>query len=142
LVVGIRHVPNLINGVSNFLDLLKTKSVKMAIGSSSPKEVVDYAVSHFNLDKWIEVVITGKDAENGKPSPDIYLKCAEILKVRPSECVVIEDSVNGIKSGKNAGMSVCSFAGTRHHNFDYSDADFEIKSYETSEIERFLKWAF
>jgi HAD superfamily hydrolase (TIGR01509 family) len=136
------NVSSLCEGAPEFLDILKTRGVKLAIGSSSPKELVDFAVDKFGLHKWFDVIVTGKDAENGKPSPEIYLKCAKLLGVAPSECLVIEDSANGILAGKNAGMYVCAFTGTRHHDFDLSKVDFEIDSFSPNDlvkIEQILK---
>jgi HAD superfamily hydrolase (TIGR01509 family) len=137
LVSAVKRVPGLIGGVSELLDSLRARGVKMALGSSSPKEVVDFVAAEFGLNKWMDVTVTGSDSENGKPAPDIYLKCAEQLGVTPGECLVIEDSINGVKSGKNAGMTVCAFTGTRHHAFDLSEADFELKSYSRPDIAEF-----
>jgi HAD superfamily hydrolase (TIGR01509 family) len=142
LVKAIKRVSGLIDGADELLNLLKAKGLKMAIGSSSPKEVVEFAVNQFGLSKWIDVIITGSDAENGKPAPDIYLKCADCLSVEPYECLVIEDSINGIKSGRNAGMKVCAFTGTRHHDFDLSDADFKIDSYSPQSISILMDYIF
>ncbi|MDR3270508.1 MAG: HAD family phosphatase [Peptococcaceae bacterium] len=133
------NVTGLIDGVPEFLDLLKGCGVKMAIGSSSPRELVEFIVQKCGLSQWMDVMITGSDAENGKPAPDIYLKCAERLGVTPTECLVIEDSRNGILAGKNAGMFVCAFTGTKIHAFDLSDADFEISSYAPEETGKFVR---
>jgi HAD superfamily hydrolase (TIGR01509 family) len=127
-------VSGLIDGVPELLDYLKSRNIKMAIGSSSPKELVDFVVGKFGLRKWFDIIITGKDAENGKPSPEIFLKCADLLGVTPLECLVIEDSANGILAGKNAGMYVCAFTGTRRHDFDISKADFEIDSFSQDAV--------
>jgi HAD superfamily hydrolase (TIGR01509 family) len=129
LIQGVTNVTSLIDGVDEFLDRLVRTGIKMAIGSSSPREVVEFAVSKFGLRKWFNIIVNGSDADNGKPAPDIYLKCAKLLDVQPAECLVIEDSENGILSGKNAGMTVCAFTGTAHHGFDLSKADFAIKEY-------------
>ena len=53
-------------------------------------------------------IMTGCDVKKGKPSPDIYLETAKNLGVSPSECLVFEDVIMGIKAGKNAGMQVCA----------------------------------
>ena len=45
---------------------------------------------------------------SGKPSPDVYLKVAEDLQMKPENCLVFEDIPNGIRAGKNAGMEVCA----------------------------------
>jgi len=140
LMTAVNRVPGLVDGAVDFLGSLKSRGIKMAIGSSSPREVVAFAVERFGLGRWIDVIVTGSDAENGKPAPDIYLKCAELLDVQPAECLVIEDSVNGVRSGKNAGMLVCAFTGTRHHDFDLSGAGFELADYSAKALASFRRW--
>ena len=59
----------------------------------------------FNLSDNFDVVVSAADdVKNGKPAPDIFLKAAEKLNVKPEECVVVEDALNGIKAAKAAGM--------------------------------------
>jgi beta-phosphoglucomutase-like phosphatase (HAD superfamily) len=55
-----------------------------------------------------DTVLTACEVKVGKPSPDIYLKTAEKLKVKPEECLVFEDIPMGILAGKNANMKVCT----------------------------------
>jgi len=113
----------------------------MAIGSSSPREIVDYVVREFSLRRWIDEVVTGSDMENGKPHPDIYLRCAELLNVSHNRCVVVEDSPNGIAAGKNACMRVCAFTGTNIHNFNLQGADLEINDYTEASFAKFAEFA-
>ncbi|MCL1790390.1 MAG: HAD family phosphatase [Peptococcaceae bacterium] len=122
-------VSGLIDGVTLYLDRLQAMGIKMAIGSSSPRLLVDFVVEKFGLSKWICGIVTGCDKEKGKPFPDIYLECARLLDMNPEACLVIEDSANGILSGKKAGMCVCAFTGTNPKGFDLSGADFAIHEY-------------
>lgn len=123
------NVTSLIKGATDFLDRFQAMGLKMAIGSSSPWKLVDFVVQKFKLERWMDVIVTGNDAPNGKPSPEIYLKCAANLGVEPTECIVIEDSVNGILSGKNANMYVCAYTSTNYHDLDLSIADIAISEY-------------
>ena len=61
-----------------------------------------------HLDDRIDAVRTACEVAKGKPSPDIYLKVSEDLRVAPKECLVFEDISMGILAGKNAGMKVCA----------------------------------
>ena len=128
------NVTELIPGVSEFLDWLQQRNIKMALGTSSPLVSVELVIEKFSLHKWISVMVTGSDVDKGKPAPDIYLRCAELLSAAPEECLVVEDSANGIKAGKNAGMWVCAFTGAQHHAFDLSQADFELKSFGPEDL--------
>lgn len=94
-------------GAHRLIHHLQTHGVPMALASNSPKESVEQQISYHQ--GWIEsfsVIIGGDKVRNGKPSPDIYLETAKQLKVEPSSCLVIEDSVPGVEAGKAAGMEV------------------------------------
>ncbi len=70
--------------------------------------------------------------KKGKPHPDIYLKVAEDLKVKPEECLVFEDIPNGIIAGKEAGMKVCAIYDTFSDRMDQQKrelADYYIRDY-------------
>ena len=55
-------------------------------------------------------IVTGSEILKGKPAPDIYLKVASDLGVRPEECLVFEDILPGLMAGRNAGMTICAVA--------------------------------
>lgn len=140
LMQGVQqHVTGLIPGAAQFLESLNAKGVMLALGSSSPKQLVDYVVEKYGLATWLSAIVTGDDAANGKPSPEIYLKCAALLRTPPAQCLVIEDSLNGIRSAKNAGMKVCAFTGTNHQKVDLSSADFSIDSYTNKTLATVLQ---
>ena len=77
-----------------------------------------------------DLIFTRDDVENGKPEPDIYLKAKDVFDLSSEQCLVLEDSVNGIKAAQNAGMPV--FAVTNNitrdavHNCKLLDADFIV----------------
>lgn len=59
-----------------------------------------------NLNDTFDVVVTRVDVQNGKPAPDIFLKCSEMLEAAPANCLVYEDSEEGIEAARSAGMDV------------------------------------
>jgi len=71
--------------------------------------------------------VTGSDVTNKKPAPDIYLKAAELLDLRPVECLVVEDAVSGIKAAKAAGCR-CLAVSTSFDRDQLSDADWICQS--------------
>ncbi|MCX8199993.1 MAG: HAD family phosphatase [Candidatus Micrarchaeota archaeon] len=93
----------LFSGLHAALGNIKGK-YRLALVSSSPKEIVELVVNRFELRKYFEQIITGDDVVKGKPDPEPYLKAAKEMGVSPEECVVVEDSINGVKSAKAAGM--------------------------------------
>jgi len=91
-------------GLIELLSYLKENNYKIAVATSSNKEV---ALNHFkraNITEYFEVMVCGDMIENSKPAPDIYLKACELLGVIPSECLAIEDSPNGIRSAFSAEL--------------------------------------
>lgn len=93
-------------GALEFLKELKRNKIKTAIGTSNSRQLAEAVVNALHMDPYIDLILTSCDVERGKPSPDIYLKAAELLKVPEKHCVVCEDVPAGIMAGKAAGMRV------------------------------------
>ena len=91
-------------GLINLLEKLKINKFLLAVASSLPKKVVRYVVDKFKLSNYFHAIISGDNAAEGKPHPEIYLKTAQVLSTAPNSCVAIEDSINGLISAKEAGM--------------------------------------
>ena len=91
-------------GVMAFLDKCEELGIKLGIASSNSTELIEQVLeSHGIMDKF-KSIKSGTQVVKGKPAPDIFLTCAELMKCRPEDCFVIEDSYNGIRAAKNAGM--------------------------------------
>jgi len=101
-----KHEVGLKKGVLDFLNMLKGKDIKMAIGTSNSVELTDAALDSTGIRDYFDVVLTGSEILKGKPDPYIYLECAKRTDLNPEDCVVFEDIVSGIKAGKSAGMRV------------------------------------
>ncbi|MDO5573369.1 MAG: HAD family phosphatase [bacterium] len=126
------HVP-LKAGVKEFLEECVKRKIKLGIASSNSSQLVRTVLKRHQILSNFESVITGCDVCAGKPAPDVYLKAARDLNVKPEECLVFEDITAGIMAGKNAGMKVCAVED------DYSKyqreekrklADYYIKDYQ------------
>jgi len=78
----------------------------LAIASSSNPELISVVVAAARLDDVFPVRVSSQEVARGKPSPDVYLEAAARLRVEPSQCGAVEDSHNGIRSAKAAGMFV------------------------------------
>lgn len=91
-------------GIPELLEYIEKKQSPSAVASSSPKKVIEYVLNKFSLYSYFTAVYSGDCVDNGKPSPDIYLHTSRKLGVFSDRCIVIEDSVNGVKSAKSAGM--------------------------------------
>ena len=92
------------------LRMAKENNCKTGLVTLSAKTEALHFVRALGLEQSLDVVLAREDVENGKPAPDIYLLAAQRLDVEPRDCVVIEDSPNGVRAGVAAGMNVVAFA--------------------------------
>lgn len=84
---------------------------KVALASGSPNELAEYVMKVTGLDQVFLATMYGDDVAQGKPAPDIYLRVLEKIGVRPENAVGVEDSGNGIRSLKAAGMGIIAAPG-------------------------------
>jgi beta-phosphoglucomutase len=92
------------------LKAAKKNFCKVGLATLSKHKDVKYVVETLGIQKLLDVIVTAEDVSKGKPDPEIYLLASKRLRLNPSECLVIEDSVNGVKSGLSAGMNVIAIA--------------------------------
>jgi len=95
-------------GAKEFLDLCKSRGIKLGIATSNSRELAQNVADVHGLHDYFDCIMTGSDVEKGKPAPDIYLAVASQMDVEPSKCLVFEDICHGITAGLAAGMSVCA----------------------------------
>ncbi len=87
------------------LGVLKGKGYRLALASSTRQVVVEKQLKDVGLYDYFEYLICGDMVSNSKPDPEIYAVAVKNLGLTPSECIAVEDSLNGLKSGKAAGLS-------------------------------------
>jgi HAD superfamily hydrolase (TIGR01509 family) len=78
----------------------------LGLATSSNREAIDLVLQRSGLDRLFEVSVSSEEVARGKPAPDVYTEAARRLRVAATDCVAIEDSVNGIRSAVAAGMRV------------------------------------
>ena len=123
-------------GVVFLLDKLASAGVPCAVVSSSSHRWVDGWLEQLDLGKYFQTVVCRGDAPRIKPAPDLFLEAAHRLGVAPTECLVIEDSLNGVTSAKAAGMPVWVVPNRVTSALDFSVADQVVGSL-TERVERF-----
>jgi len=124
-------------GAEDFLKYLKSRGIKTGIATSNSKELAGAVIDALNMAPYMDEIHTSCEVEKGKPAPDIYLLVAKCLGVDPSECLVFEDVINGIKAGQAAGMKVCAVPDDYTKDIEGLKkelADFYINDY--TEVER------
>ncbi|UCD03522.1 MAG: HAD family phosphatase [Candidatus Woesearchaeota archaeon] len=120
-------------GVIEFIDKLRTSGFKLAIASASPVNFIEFVLSKLNLKDKFDVITSSTEVEHGKPSPDVFLLAAKRLGLKPEECIVIEDGVNGMVAAKRANMFCIGYV-NRKVNKDLP-ADIIISNFNEINIE-------
>src|SRR3989337_4459148 len=126
----------LVPGLITILKEVKESGFLLALASSSPYKVINFVLGKFSLNEFFSVVVSGESVEFGKPAPDIYLFTARKLgacpeqgrRIEPSECAVIEDSINGVKSAKGVGMFCIAIPDKRLSQGDFQIIDLVVHS--------------
>ena len=108
---------------------------RLGLASGSDRPVVDAVLSLRDLRRHFSATVTASEVKRGKPSPEIFLRTAELLGVAPGECWVIEDSKPGVAAALAAGMRVIAITNT-HPADELRSATVVVENY--AEIERLL----
>lgn len=93
-------------GVKDIFEYIRNNGLKCAVATSTRRESAEKTLHEIGVWDYLDAVVYGDEVERGKPEPDIFLRAAKAIGVNPSEAVVVEDSINGIKAGYAAGMRV------------------------------------
>jgi beta-phosphoglucomutase family hydrolase len=91
-------------GVVELIKSLKTANYALAVGSSAIRLNVETVIHGLGLGRYFTCVVTGDEVTKAKPEPDIFLKAADLCKIPPAQCIVIEDSFHGVTAANRAGM--------------------------------------
>lgn len=100
----IQENANALPGVIQTLELCKTNGFKIALASSSAMSLIDVVVDKLNIRHYFDLLVSAEFEPYGKPHPSVFLTTAKQLNVLPTECLVFEDSVNGMIAAKAARM--------------------------------------
>lgn len=93
-------------GVKDIFEYIRNYGLKCAVATSTRRESAEKTLHEIGVWDYLDAVVYGDEVERGKPEPDIFLRAAKAIGVNPSEAVVVEDSINGIKAGYAADMRV------------------------------------
>ena len=93
-------------GVKEVFEYIRNNGLKCAVATSTRRESAEKTLHKIGVWDYLDAVVYGDEVEHGKPEPDIFLRASKAIGISPSEVVVVEDSINGIKAGYAAGMRV------------------------------------
>mgnify|MGYP000936416411 CR=1 FL=1 len=129
----------LIEGILTLLRTLKEKGIPTGLASSSSLEYIEAVLDKYKIREYFQVVVTGESMEKGKPAPDIFLYTAKLLEAKSENCVVIEDSENGVKAAKAGGMRCIGFKNPNSGEQDLHGADWLIDSIKEIRFEDLIR---
>jgi len=111
--------------VTDTLKQLKEAGFRLALASSTHLELVERVLKENGIRDYFEAVVSGEQFKKSKPDPEIYLYTAGQLKLKPEECLAVEDSTIGITAAHRAGLKIAAVIDTRY-GFDQSLADYKL----------------
>ena len=123
-----------VRGLAQFLQ--RYEKVPKAIGSNAEPANINFVLDHFGLRRYFDVTVDGQQVNRPKPAPDIYLKAAELLGIKPANCIVFEDSPTGIEAGRAAGMRLVGVETTPTR---FQDVDLHIQDFADPRLENWLR---
>lgn len=119
----------LIDGVLKLIKDYYNNELILVLASSASMNTINNVFSRFNLNQYFIAKLSGADLKASKPHPEIFIKAAEASGYQKSECMVIEDSTNGIAAAKAANIFCVGFKSPHSKNQNYTKADLVITNF-------------
>lgn len=127
-------------GFELFVHILREQGVKTAVVTSSNKQKMESVYrQHPEFKSIFDAILTSEDFDESKPSPDCYIKGAHRFGVKPEDCIVFEDSFNGLKSGRASGAFVIGLATTNSPESIAPYADVVVKDFHDPILSQYIK---
>jgi putative hydrolase of the HAD superfamily len=126
-------------GIDDYLAEAERRGLKTAIVSSSDTEWIERHLSRLErTNGWGAIVAANREVERAKPRPDLYLEALRLLGLQPDEAIAFEDSVNGIRAAKAAGVLVVAVPNPITETFALDEADLLVTSLEDVPLDELL----
>mgnify|MGYP001161442138 FL=1 len=120
----------LIEGVEKLIKDYHKNGLTLILASSASMFTINNVTKRFKLNTYFKDKLSGADLKASKPNPEIFIKAAESANVETKECIVIEDSTNGIKAANSAGIFCIAYKSKNSEGQNYNLADKLITNYE------------
>jgi HAD superfamily hydrolase (TIGR01509 family) len=119
----------MIDGALNLIKNYFYNNLTLILASSASMTNINRIFKKFDLDKFFKAKISGADLKESKPNPEIFIKAAKLSGFNKSECIVIEDSTNGIIASKSAGIYCIGYNSPNSKNQNYDKADLVVSNF-------------
>ena len=126
-------------GLRGILQIVEDRQLPRAVATSSPRAYMTPLLQRFELLRHFPLTLTAEDVTHGKPHPEVYLTAARLLKVDPSEMLVLEDSETGTRAAAAAGAYVVSVPNRHTAAGDFSMSRMRIESLQDERLATFLR---
>ena len=130
---------DLIEGVLDLIKDYHRNGMTLVLGSSASMENINNIFSRFDLEHFFSAKFSGADLKASKPHPEIFEKAADATGFKRDECLVIEDSTNGIEAAKAAGIFCVGYDSFHSKDQDYSKADIVVSDFNDISYEKIIK---
>ncbi|UPS90912.1 HAD family phosphatase [Bizionia sp. M204] len=126
----------LIDGVLELIQDYHKNKVTLVLASSASMQTIESVFNRFELDPYFKAKLSGADLKASKPHPEIFLKAAESSGFKKEQCLVIEDSTNGIKAANAAGIFCVGYKSLHSKNQNYETANLVIDDFKSISYQR------
>ena len=126
----------LLDGVEDLIKDLYTNGMQLVLASSSANVTIERIFDRFNLHHYFTHKVSGEDFPKSKPHPAIFLKAAELAQTPVENCIVIEDSTNGIQAAVSAGIFCVGYDSFHSKDQDLSKANVVIRHFNELNFEK------
>lgn len=131
---------DLIPGVKDLILHYYENEIKLILASSATMTTINMVFEKFELEKYFEGKISGADLKESKPHPEVFLLAAEMANEPVENCMVIEDSTNGILAAHRAKIFCAAYRSPHSKNQDYTLADTVVSDYEELKLDKISKY--
>lgn len=131
---------DLIPGVKDLIQHYYENGIKLILASSATMTTIGMVFEKFELEKYFSGKISGAELKESKPHPEVFLLAAEMANEPVENCMVIEDSTNGILAAHRAKIFCAAFRSPHSKNQDYTMADTVVSDYEELQLDKISKY--
>jgi HAD superfamily hydrolase (TIGR01509 family) len=132
----------LLDGVENLIKDLHQNGMQLIVASSASKVTIDRVFTRFNLHQYFSHIVSGEDFPQSKPHPAIFEHAASLSSAPKENCIVIEDSTNGVKAANAAGIFCVGYQSFHSKDQNLATADFIIQDFNKLNADTVSKFGF
>ncbi|MBU4538374.1 MAG: HAD family phosphatase [Weeksellaceae bacterium] len=130
----------LIPGVKNLIENYFENGIKLVLASSAHMNTINWVFEKFELEKYFLGKISGADLQESKPHPEIFITAAEMAGEQKENCMVIEDSTNGIEAAFSAGIFCVAYQSAHSKSQNYDKAGLLVSDFSDIEFEKMERY--